>query len=200
MSRWLLCVGLLLLAGCQQMSVTTDYDPYANLEGYRTFDWMAEKPVELSGDQQLLHQQLKYTVEQNLLTKGIVRETRSPDFYIGYYGSSEQKITQRVVEHGDIWSDKDRYDHGRRELDKSDPRLWRYPPEERERIYYTRSVETQDIRYTEGTLVIDFIDAATRKVVWQSTIQGVLSQNKPMASIANGVHKALAQFPPTRSP
>lgn len=196
MLRWLVPLCAVLLTGCQQMTVNTDFDPYANFVDYRSFDWMPEKSVNLPADQQLLSQRLKYTVEQELLAKGIVRDERSPDFLVSYYGDSQQRTSERVVEHGNYWGNRERYDHYRHSPDKTDPRYWKTPPEQRTRINYTRSLETQTITYTEGSLVIDFLDAESRQVVWQSNIQGVLSNSDPMQSITDGVRRALAQFPP----
>jgi len=183
----------LVLAGCQPLAVNTQHDPYAPLASYRTFDWVPEKPTKLPADQQLLSQQLKFTVEQALRDKGIARDATAPDFLIEYYGDSEEKTSSRLVEHANYWSDRDRYDHVRNRSD-ADKRLRAATP--RTRVNYTRSVETQTITYTEGTLVIDFLDAASNEVVWQSTIQGVLSRSDPLKSITDGVRKALDQFPP----
>ncbi|WP_210396614.1 DUF4136 domain-containing protein [Motiliproteus sediminis] len=198
MLRWLAPLIALLLSGCQQMAVNTDFDPYVEFANYRTFDWMPEKSVDLPADQQLLSQRLKYTVEQELRNKGIVRDESAPDFLISYYGDSQKRTSERLVEHGNYWGDRDRYDHYRHSPDKTDPRYWNTPPEQRTRINYTRSLETQTITYTEGTLVIDFLDAESRQVVWQSNIRGVLSNSDPMKSVTEAVQRALTQFPPQR--
>lgn len=192
--RWLAPVLMAALTGCTSLSVNTQHDPYAQFQSYRTFDWMPENISQLPADEQLLSQQLKFTVEQELLEKGIVRDAQQPDFLISYFGSSERKTSQRVVETGDVWSDRRRYDAYHKDATKTDPRYWKLPPDER--INYTRSVETQTVTYTEGTLVIDFTDAQSKQVVWQSTIQGVLSRSDPMKSITDGVRKAISQFPP----
>jgi len=193
--RFALTLSLLwLLAGCQQLSVNTQHDPYAPLAEYRRFDWLAEQADSLPADQQLLSQQLKYTVEQELRAKGMVRDAEAPDFRIGYYGNSEEKSSSRLVEHTNYWSDRDRYPHYRTDPDNStQPRRL---PDPNTRINVTRSIETQTINYTEGTLVIDFVDAKSEAVVWQATIQGVLSRTDPLQSITEGVRQALSRFPP----
>ncbi|HEY5718288.1 MAG TPA: DUF4136 domain-containing protein, partial [Motiliproteus sp.] len=159
-------------------------------------DWMPEVPSPLSAAQQLLNQQLKYNLEQALLKKGIVRDPQQPDFLVRYYGSSQQKTTQRIVEHTNVWGDRDRYRPYRHDLnDKTLSRSDFKSPHYATSIE-TRSIETQTINYTEGTLVIDFLEVEQENLVWQATIQGVLSRTDPQKSITDAVAKALEQFPP----
>ena len=55
-------------------------------------------------------------------------------------------------------------------------------------------------QYTEGTLVIDFVDVATNSMVWRGTGQGILDDNpspeQKTAKINDAVAKIINQFPP----
>jgi hypothetical protein len=58
------------------------------------------------------------------------------------------------------------------------------------------------IRYEAGTLVLDFVDAATNKVIWrgwaQDTVEGVLDNEDRMAKkIDEAVTRMLARLPPS---
>lgn len=196
----LVAVALILLAGCQPLDVKTQYDPYANFVQYQTFDWLPEKGRALKPDQRLLRQQLKFRVEEILRQRGILKDSASPDFLISYYGNRERKSRQQVVETTNYWADRDRYDLYRKEPEKADTHRWKYPPKERQRVDYQRTLETRTVTYTEGTLVLDFLDAESRQVVWQAHISGVLSRTDPASSLTRGVEEALARFPPNGAP
>jgi hypothetical protein len=55
-------------------------------------------------------------------------------------------------------------------------------------------------QYEEGTLVIDFVDAASRKLVWRGTGSGALESEPTPEETTRGIDRAVAkileQFPP----
>jgi hypothetical protein len=53
------------------------------------------------------------------------------------------------------------------------------------------------MQYTEGTLIPDFVDRRTHKLIFRSVGQGVVSTNreKNTAAIQDAVNKIVAQFP-----
>ncbi len=53
---------------------------------------------------------------------------------------------------------------------------------------------------TEGTLILDFIDAKTKELIWQGQGTGYLTQNvdKKDARVKEFVSKILEQYPPTK--
>jgi hypothetical protein len=186
-----------LLLGCQQLTVTTQFDPYVDFDRYSSYDWLPEDDQKESADgQQLLRRQLKYVVERELKAKGYTKESSQLGFLISYYGSEEKKSSERMVEHTNYWGDRNRYDYYRHgQIDYNDK--WKYPPNQLGGSgTYTRRVETQTISYTEGTLVLDFFDGDTKELVWQATINGVLDESDPMKCLEKAVKDALAAFPP----
>lgn len=184
---------LLFVSGCQPFSVNTQADPYADFSRYQRFDWLQEKN-DKAMERTLLEQQLKFSLERELQAKGIIRDSQQADFLISFYATQEQKSAERTVENTHYWGGRSRYPL------YDDPRhleakhRWRYPPERRSNM--TRSSETVTVDYKEGSLVIDFLDAESKQLIWQATVQGVVDEMDPVGQLDKAVLKALAQFPP----
>ena len=66
--------------------------------------------------------------------------------------------------------------------------------------YYMQSWGTVMVRnYVEGTLVIDIVDAKTKKLAWRAYCQGaVRNMSKRHKVINKAIQKAFKKFPPKR--
>src|SRR5271165_2738291 len=70
--------------------VQFDYDRSANFSAYKTYQWVDYKRVEV-GDQ-LLDQDIKRAVDEQLASKGLQRVEAGGDLYAGYQaGISQEK-------------------------------------------------------------------------------------------------------------
>jgi hypothetical protein len=59
--------------------------------------------------------------------------------------------------------------------------------------------EISETQYTQGTFIVDFVDARTRKMFWRGTSMGrVGTLQKNEQELTTGVSQMLAQFPPAR--
>ena len=169
------------LLACAGVSVNQDYDPTADFAGYRTFDWFPGGR-ELTGnveiDSPFLDERIRAAVGRELITKGYEKvANQTPDFYVNYHVSVQQKLTSSGMNVG--------YGVG---------------------SYGSWGgvgigMSTNPIRqYEQGTLVIDFVDAASRKLVWRGTGSKALSSNptpqNTTATIDTAAREILAQFPP----
>ena len=82
----LLCLGLAAFA----QEVQFDYDRSADFGAYKTYQWVDYKPVPV-GDQ-LLDQDIKRAVDEQLAGKGLRRVDSGADLLVGYQiGISEEK-------------------------------------------------------------------------------------------------------------
>lgn len=53
------------------------------------------------------------------------------------------------------------------------------------------------IRYTEGTLIVDFVDAKTSTSIWRGTARGTIgSAQRNQQKIQEAIRKMLATIPP----
>lgn len=176
---------LVALLACSGVSVNQDYDPSADFLRYRTFDWFPGDR-QLTGDAEIdnpfLDQRIRNAVSRELGTRGYQKVgDRTPDFFVNYHVSVQQKLTTSGMNVG--------YGVG---------------------SYGSWGgvgvgMSTSPVRqYEQGTLVIDFIDGASRKLVWRGTGTKALSRNptpdETTATIDSATHEILQQFPPGQEP
>ncbi len=169
--------GVLVLGGCSNVSVTTDHDPDANFAGMKKFQWLTASKTALTANQTqamfqnpLIEKRFMNAVVENLKLKGVEQDTTAPDFYVMYYAGTQDKVN--VTNYG--------YGYGH---------------------YGWGGYGGVDVhQYTEGTIILDFINAQTKDLVWRSTASGALS-SKPTVEEAQEklntiVAKMLADYPP----
>ncbi len=180
--KHLLLIGLVLffLQACSGITVSQDYEKEYNFAGLKTFAW---KPDENNGygikENDLVDKRIRTAIENNLLTKSYrLVDTYTPDFFISYNVTVEQKITSSGVTGGVSIG---RSSYGR---------------------YGGIGMSTgSEVRaYDQGTLLIDVTIPLGDKLVWRGiSTQSVSEHTSPSESTANineTVEKILAQFPP----
>ncbi|MEL6926613.1 MAG: DUF4136 domain-containing protein, partial [Bacteroidota bacterium] len=61
-------------------------------------------------------------------------------------------------------------------------------------------LNTTIINYDEGTLVLDFVDAKTEKLVWRGTATDVLSSDEKeiTKTLKRAIRRLIAKYPPIR--
>jgi hypothetical protein len=181
-TRRLLAPLLVLLASaCSTVSVNQDYAPDVDFRAYRSFDWFPghrEVAGEGGVSDPFLEERIRNAVTRELAAKGLRKVSGgSPDFWVNYHVSVQQKLTSSGVNVG--------YGVG---------------------SYGSWGgvgigMGTNPVRqYEEGTLMIDFIDGRSRKLVWRGTGSKALSRNPTPEDTTRTVdlttHEILKQFPP----
>lgn len=163
------------LWGCASVSVKTDYDQSVDFRKFKTYNWDYEHQVPgdvLAGDP-LLRKRIKTAVDQVLQSKGFEsRPSGEADFTVVIHAGVKERM--RVTNWGNYgWYDP-----------------WWGPYGGRVDVSY----------YTQGTLVIDLVDAATRELAWRGLGEGIVreySDSKRMEEdIRNTVTEILKHFPP----
>jgi hypothetical protein len=95
---WISLVLIAVVIGCSSYRVSHDYDTGADLAALRTYDWMAsleEAPrsaEEALEQNTLIDTRVKNAVDTELVTKGLRRDPKSPDFLIAYQISTKDKV------------------------------------------------------------------------------------------------------------
>jgi hypothetical protein len=169
---------LIFIIGCSGISVTHDYDQKEDFTKFKTFNWMPQ-PKAIVGDIQtaqlnnsLFDQRLKSAVDDGLQEKGLQLVEENPDFLIVYHTGVKDKVN--ITDWG--------YGYG--------PYWgpWGGP------------VDVQ--QYTEGTLIIDFVDAEDNQLMWRGTATKALaskpSPEKAEQVIKQIVQKLLTNYPPVK--
>lgn len=156
--------------------VSHDYDEKADFSGLKTYDWLAIP--EKADINQLDVERLKTAVNNRLEIKGFKMNSDTPDFSIAVHFGKKDKI--QVRDYG--------YDDG----PFMGPRGRRFGG------WGDRRVDTY--QYEEGTLVLDFVDAKTKKLLWRGSgkarVGDAKTPEKRQKLINEAVEKILKKFPP----
>ncbi len=89
MSHVSLTAALILCGAAWAQQVHFDYDRSANFGAYKTWQWVDRRPV-ASGDQ-LLDQDIKRAVDEQLAGKGLRRVETGGDLQVSYQGAISQE-------------------------------------------------------------------------------------------------------------
>jgi hypothetical protein len=174
---YLLAVAVLFLTACSTVSVTTDYDHLASFSQYHTYALTPDTAkLELSPSSEAA---LRETLRTNLALRGITETRENADLHVVPHVSTKEKI---VVNQSSDWGyDGMPYGYGQYGM-------WAGAPQ-------TYSDISQ---YTEGTLILDFVDAKTKKLVFRGTGTGTVSDPQTNAErIREAVEKIMKDFPKT---
>jgi hypothetical protein len=156
--------------------VKYDYDTNANFADLKTFDWM---PVpEKAGIDSLVVQRVKNAVNAELQAKGLMMTPDNPDFLIAQHLGTKDKVQVRDLGYN-------------------------YGPYERYRFGLWGPDEVSTYKYEEGSLILDFVDAKSKKMIWRGSakaeVQNVDTAEKSEKLINSAVHEILKKFPPVPS-
>jgi len=164
---------LVLVAGCSTISVDTDHDPDGDFANYRTFDWIPRSAMKVQDPEfnQLTDQRIRRAITAQLRAKGIEKADGETDLIVSYHGATRERA--EVYTTG--WSGY----HG-----------YGYWPG-----YGHSTVETR--YYTEGTLMVDLIDAKRKQMVWRGKATGVVGDYESQeARISEAVEEMFKRYPP----
>jgi hypothetical protein len=166
-----------LTVSCSIYGVSYNYDQQTDFAEFKTFGWM--QVPEKAGISSLVVQRVKNAVNAELKSKGLMMMSNNPDFLIAEHLGKKDKV--QVMDWG--------YNYG------AYGRYRRYGGRGSGRISASQ--------YEEGILILDFVDAKSRKLFWRGTAKAqVQNVNTPEKSekIRNAaVKKILKKYPPSSS-
>lgn len=189
----LLAILVFLVTACASgPQVAQDYDTAADFDRYKTYAWLAQtpskqtpaEPAPKGSPQPLIDARIRTAIEEVLPTRGFTpaSEPSQADFFVTYYFSSQTKTDTRSV---DAY-----YGFGVGGRNSSLGFGIGVPINRRSRDYQL------------GTLMIDIIDAQTRKLVWRGTsaerLDERLTPKQTTQKINKTVQSILARFPPAK--
>lgn len=174
-------LGASLLCGCSTVSVTTDYDHSASFASYRTY--ALEPPANVPSLSPSADSALRDTLRAELGARGIrqVVPNEKPDLAIVPHVYLQQKYS---VSQYSQWG----YGPGMWPYYGGYYGVWAGAP-------YTYSTIDS---YTEGTLILDFVDNSKKKLVFRGLGKGTVSDNPETNAkkIREAVTKIAAKLPP----
>lgn len=174
-TRSLSILTTLLLAACASTPNTfVNAAPEIDFSQYKTFGYFSKLSTDKAQYESLVSNFLKVAVAQELDMRGLTHDEENPQLRVNFYINTQEKIkTRSVPSAGGYYGYRD---------DFYDP--WGG---------YGMGVgyETRVDQYTEGTLNIDVVDAATKKLVWEGAIAGRLT-DKDIRNMEKTVDEAVA--------
>ncbi len=174
---------LVTLSGCSTMQISSDYDASANFAGLKTYNWIPEPPKASSDpriDNPFIERRIRDAVDNQLAAQGYERGlSGDSDFLVGYHVALEKKLAVSTMNeyYGVVVGPRWHY---------SSPRWY--------------GSETYVYDYDEGSLVLDIIEAGSRKLIWRGSalarVDTTASAERKTKRINEAVQRILAQFPP----
>lgn len=165
---------LFIFASCSSVRVNQDYDKNVSFDNFKTYAYQKSgiDKVEISD---LDKKRILRSIDEVMTLKGLSK-SENPDLLINFFTKEREQVDVNQFNMG--WG----YGWG-----------WGWNP-------WMWGNNTSVMRYTEGTLTIDIIDAKKKELIWQGQGQGDLTKNmnKKDENIKEFVTKILEQYPPIK--
>jgi len=165
------------VTGYAAPAVNYDYDTAADFSVLKTFDWMPATG-NAAGDE-LLVKKIRNTMDAQLQAKGCSKAADNPDFLIG------MELSGKTVSGG-----------------STGVGVSVGIPVGRMGRVSVGGGKSKASEKKEGTLVIDFVDAKTKSLVWRATVTDAVNPSatpeQKQQKIDAVIAEMLAQFPPKK--
>ncbi|BDG05606.1 DUF4136 domain-containing protein [Anaeromyxobacter oryzae] len=170
------------LAGCSTVKINTQYDPATPFSEYRTYAWITTAP----GAEQAapvrnpaVRAMIVTAIDREMAKRGLLLAApdKEPDFLVSVLGWSHSRI--EVTNYG--------YAYGG---------AYVYGPYGPSPV----AVPVADVaEYTDGTLLLDFVDAKTHKLFWRGTATDTVTSTANVKdTIDDAVRHLLEAYPPKK--
>ena len=175
----LLLLGALLAACESGPTIRSQTDPGANFSAYQTYGFFDEMPGQQALYPSFVDQYIKEAATREMEAHGYRKDT-NPQLLVNYHRQSKDKVqvTQTAAPAGYYGYRRGFYAWG------------------------AGTVVTTDVdTYREGTLIIDVVDAAGRKLLWEGIAVARVSEKmreNPKPVIDGAVNEMFAEFPGRR--
>lgn len=168
--RFLLAGTVLVLAACSSVSVTTDFDPSSSFAQYLSYTLaQSDEPIGLSPSSEAA---LTETLHNQLVARGVEEVLENADLRIVRHITTQDKIRINQSSTGGV------YRYGRYGMWAGGPQY------------------TDVSQYTEGTLILDFVDVKTNQLVFRGIASGTVGDPESNAAkIKEAVEKIVAAYP-----
>ncbi len=171
---------------------SSDYQTSYNFDQVKSFAWYTKDDSSHKGND-LIKSRIKSTVEQQLKEKGFVMTSEADaDFYVNYGITTEKVLDIQQYNTYSGYATGFRYYPWGTGL---------YPRGVYGYQRYDGTPETRVTQHTEGTLVLDMIEAKSDKIIWRGSATGHLkNQELPAkerdALVDEVITGVLSEFPP----
>lgn len=167
-----LMLALVLLVACsERLVVRTDFDKSISVQRLTAYNWSPQREIESRNNplyyNELNDKRIRTAVDTHMANKGYLLDTNAPLMLIHYHFTVEELSTFRPEEFG--------YNYNRYWLDQ----------------------RANLVRYSQGTLFIDFMDADNCNLIWRGWTSSVLDESRMMDEelLNRAVNEIMARFP-----
>jgi hypothetical protein len=169
-----------LAVGCSSYDIKYDYDVDNDFSAYKTYSWIPMVINQGGTSAQtavrsntLLDKRIRSAVDNAMASKGFTRVEENPDLLVVYHTGVQNKVD--VTDWG--------YTYG--------GSYWGWAG---------RDIDVYS--YTEGTLIVDLVEAGGKHLVWRGSATGVVepgrSPEQVQARLDDVVTRIFANYPPTK--
>jgi hypothetical protein len=187
MKTILLIPSLLLVLGSCAPKVQVDARQNVRFDKYQTYAWMeadvtaGKNPVYYND---IATQNVEHIVDGTLAEKGLRRDETNPDLLVGYHFFVENK-TRTVSDPAPFYGPY--YGWGRWGWRGWGPGWWGWNGGFR---------QYRQEQYKSGTVVVDIVDANTRKLVWRGAVQDAITNpNRIGPELTRELNRILEKYP-----
>ena len=177
LSRLSLLIPALLLIGCSSLEINYDYDQTADFNRYRSYKWLDRTTT---SENSLMDKRIRAAADYYLGQKGLQKLPDAPELLAAHHVGAKDKVDVQSYGYG--------YGAGY-------GRYGRYGR-------YGGATNVSVTEYTEGTLIIDLIDAGTNQLVWRGTATDTVDPGKSPDEIEKKLDKVMEalfeNYPPAK--
>jgi hypothetical protein len=175
---FLFLASFIMLAGCASgPKIQSDYDPTVDFSQYRTFGFFNPMSIEGKNYSTMWGQVFRESIGREMRRLGYV-EADDPDLGIN--------VSARVQEKTSVTTSADPYMSG-------------YYYGYRRGFYdpwggYGYGTTTHVSQYSEGTVNIDIVDMAQKRMVWEGVAIGRMKDNRSNAEVRKVINDAVTEM------
>jgi hypothetical protein len=174
--------GLAILAGCSSgYDIKYDYDMDSNFSAFHTYKWISRTVTNANGsaataqqNNSLLEKRIHSAVDTQMSAKGFTLTEDNPDILLVYYVGLKDKID--VTDWGYTYAGS----------------YWGGGMGRNVDVY----------QYTEGTLIVDMVNASDKQLAWRGSATGVVepgrSPEQMEARINDVAARIFKNYPPKK--
>ena len=172
---FLLLASLLTLFACASgPDFSSDYDPDIDFSQYKTFGFFSPMSIEGNQYSTLYGQQFRTSIGRELRARGYI-ESDNPDLSVNVSARLQDKTkvttTSDPMMHGGYYGYRRGY---------YDP--W---------MNYGHSTSTHVSQYTEGTINVDLVDLAKKRMVWEGVAFGRVKEGRTNAEVRTAIDQGV---------
>jgi hypothetical protein len=172
--------GAALLTACSSYDIKYDYDLDSDFSAFKTYRWIprpestgATSARTAVQSNTLLDKRIRAAVDAQLAAKGFTQSEDNPDLLVVYHTGLQNKV--EVTDWGYTYAGS----------------YWGWAG---------RDIDVYN--YTEGTLIVDLVQASNRQLAWRGSATGVVEPGRPPEEVEARLHDVVARifanYPPPR--